>query len=203
MEIGVYGGSFDPIHLGHINLALAICEARKLDQICFCPAYVNPFKSGSDIPNLNHRLEMLKLALLDIPQCQILTAEIERQGISYTVDTLRTLIHAEQGKPFPNRYSLILGADAAAHFAKWKEPEEIARLVPIYVGTRSTNQLLLENSLLPSIRTALSAGITEVPLFDISSTQIRSRIAAGLYCGHLVPSKVLSYIRDKHLYEAV
>ena len=126
--IGFFGGSFDPIHFGHITLAVHILETHQLKEILFCPAFCSPFKSGSPPhASAEHRLAMLKLAL-DHPQFKITTIELDRGGPSYTIDTLRAL----QIKGL----RLILSNEAAAHLNKWKETEELLKLAPPLIGPR-------------------------------------------------------------------
>lgn len=199
-KVGFYGGTFDPPHFGHLNLALEILEAHHLDEVWFCPACCNPHKQECQpIASVHHRLEMLKLALEDVPNCKILDIEANRPGPSYTVDTLRSLINQEKKKKSPRQICLIIGDDAAPGFCRWHEAEEITRLAPIFVGRRSTAALApLTGG--PEICQALQKGMTPTPYLEISSTEIRKRLAAGKYCGHLVPSKVLDYIYQHQLY---
>lgn len=167
--IGFFGGTFDPIHFGHIALAVELLEAHHLDQILFCPVYCSPFKTKTPpIATPEERVAMLKLAL-DHPQFAISTAEIERPGSSYTIDTIRAL--RQEG----SEYRLLLSEEAAPHLDQWKEIQELIRLAPPLIG--------------PRVRT-------------ISSTEIRARLKKKLYCGHLVPGKVLDYIKANHLYSS-
>lgn len=196
---GIFGGTFDPIHFGHLNLAIEMLEARHLDEIWFCPARINPLKLEKQPTPIEHRLGMLRLALQGFPQCRIMDAELKREGPSYTVDTLRQFIAEEKGKSDPRQFCLIIGNDAISGFLQWREPAEIARLVPIFVGRRSLDSFpeLKEN---PEIYQKLLQGATATRVVEISSTDIRQRLADGLYCGHLVPSKVLDYIYAHKLY---
>jgi nicotinate-nucleotide adenylyltransferase len=128
MKVGFFGGSFDPIHFGHIALAVQLMETHKLDEILFCPAFCSPFKLESPpVASPKQRLAMLKLAL-ELPQFKICSLEIDRGGPSYTIDTIRELgikgLH------------LLLSDEAAAHLGKWKESEELVRLAPPLIGPR-------------------------------------------------------------------
>lgn len=180
-QIGVYGGTFDPVHFGHIQLAISLFEQGGLDEIFWIPANINPLKSDSPV-SADHRLQMLKIALEMLPFFKILDIELKREGPSYTIDTLRLL-----KKEYPDaKLRLILGDDTLKKFSQWKDPEEIVRLAPPLIGAR-----FLEETHFQKIRT---------PLFEISATDIRDRLSRGLYCGHLVPAKVLDYIASNRLY---
>lgn len=127
--IGFFGGSFDPIHFGHITLAVHLLETQQLKEILFCPAFCSPFKTAAP-PHASpeHRLAMLKLAL-DHPQFKISTLELERGGPSYTIDTIRALKM--------NGLRLILSEEAAAHLNRWKDTEELLKLAPPLIGPRN------------------------------------------------------------------
>lgn len=198
-NVGIYGGTFDPLHFGHINLALGIMEAQSLDEVWFCPAKINPHKVEHRNPvSTKHRMAMLKLALQDIPHIKILDIEVKRNGPSYMIDTLRELI--EKKEEYPCNFKLILGDDAIPGFFKWREPKEIVRLVPLLVGRRFPDIKPIELEGDPEICGAIQKGFTPTHIFDISSTEIRERIHNKLYIGHLVPSKVVDYIYTNHLY---
>ena len=197
-KIGIYGGSFDPIHFGHLNLAIRLFEIHQLDEVWFCPAGVNPHKLNLPPAAAKHRLEMVRLATQDIPHFRVIDLEIKKQGPSYTVDTLRALQEKFKGNS-PKKNYLLLGEDAALDFCSWREPEEIVKLATPLVGTRTKD---LKNKIVgdPAICQKLKEGVTPTEIFDISSTDIRKRLAGGLYVGHLVPAKVLDYIYTHKLY---
>lgn len=186
LKIGIFGGTFDPIHFGHINLAMEMLESHQLDEIWFCPALINPHKIHKQTVSVEHRIKMLQLALQDVPKCKVECIEAGREGPSYTIDTIRALIAREAKNALTYQYHLILGDEAYSGFSQWKESDEIIKLVPILIGRRLLNQDL---HIGPTTR-----------LMEISSTDIRRRIAEGLYCGHLVPAKVLDYIYANKLY---
>lgn len=193
-KIAFFGGTFDPIHFGHIGLALHLLEARHLDQVLFCPAYQSPFKEHHPpIASAEHRLSMLALALQDVPQFQSCRLEIDRKGISYTVETLREL-HTIYGKRV--EWSLILSYDSLESFHQWKEPEEIVALAAPLVGVRGHAAYIPPSP----VKQALERGFIKTPRMDISSTDIRQRLNRRLYCGHLVPAKSLDYIEREGLY---
>lgn len=126
--IGFFGGSFDPIHFGHIALAVTLLEVHKLEEILFCPAFCSPFKTDQPPTAApSHRLAMLKLAL-DHPKFKVTTLELDRGGCSYTIETLRAL----QLKGL----RLILSEETAAHLDQWKETQELIQLAPPLIGPR-------------------------------------------------------------------
>lgn len=188
-KVGILGGTFDPIHFGHLNLAFELMEKHGLDEVWFCPAWQNPHKLGSHAVSGTDRLEMVRLAVEDIPVFRVIDVEIKRGGPSYMVDTLKGLTDNNPAIKF----FLILGEDAALQFPEWKSPQEITLLCEVLVGSRS----LASAAVLPPI---LKNGLTQIPLLDISSTEIRSRVSKKLYISHLVPPKVVDYIYKNQLY---
>lgn len=200
--IGIYGGSFDPVHIGHLSLAIEMVEAHGLDEVWFCPTGQNPRKyrmsSGPE-----HRLNMLRLAIEGEPRFRILETEIAKPEPSYTVDTLEELHKAESKSSDPKAFALILGTDSARDFHKWRKPEEIIRLAQPLVGRRideSGGGLEDEFEGTPDVIAALKRGVTPTRIMEISSIEIRYRLRKGKYCGHLLPRKVLDYIGANHLY---
>jgi nicotinate-nucleotide adenylyltransferase len=200
-KIGIYGGSFDPIHHGHINLAVEMSEAHQLDEVMFCPSFVNPNKIKGSSASGDHRLAMLNLAIAGEPKLRILDWELRRGGPSYTIDTLHELMASQAGKPEPDHFFLIIGDDAAQHFYRWRQPEEIVKICTLLVGRRSFSSACddLKGSSAPLIE-AVHKGLTLTRILEISSSEIRKRLAKRQYCGHLVHSKVLDYIHLHDLY---
>lgn len=188
-KIGFFGGTFDPIHIGHLFLALQLAEAHLLDEVWVCPAFCSPFKTSSPPEaSADHRLRMVQLAVEPIPNFKVLPIEVEKKKISYTVDTLKELPLAE--------YHLLLSEESAAEFFQWKEAELLATLAPPLIGCRQSNasfQGWKEHPL-------LKRGLTPTHTIEISSTEIRRRLKNKLYCGHLVPAKALDYILEHQLY---
>lgn len=200
-KIGLLGGTFDPIHCGHLNLAFELMEKNHLDQIWFIPAQINPFKTQSPPTLIEHRLAMVQLAIQDIPQFHLKDLEKERPPPSYTIDTLRAFVAEEVSHPASNQFYLLMGEDAVPGFCHWHLPEEIVKLAPLLIGSRTGiwQYQLDEFSLL--IREAIQKGLTQTRLIDISGTEIRHRLSQNLYCGHLVAPSVLDYIAEHHLYD--
>lgn len=192
--VGFFGGTFDPIHFGHINLALQLLEIHHLDSVLFCPAYCSPFKTAAP-PNVNpgHRLAMVKLALEGIPKLQMTSYEIDRGDPSYTIDTLHVL-KKESGEQVGFR--LLLSEEAAACLEQWKDFQELIHLAPPLIGARLSSQMPKQ------LAHPLHSYYTRTKIFEISSIEIRERLKRGLYCGHLVPSKVLEYIQQYSLYSS-
>jgi nicotinate-nucleotide adenylyltransferase len=181
-KIGFFGGSFDPIHFGHLNLAVQMLEKGGVDEVLFCPTFCSPFKTKMPPIAPHHRLEMLRLATAGVPGFRVSSLEIDREGTSYTIDTLRSLM----GPGI--QYRLIVSQSTAAEFALWKEAEVLIKLAPPLIGLRG-------NDPVPPGFSAIS-----MPLFDVSSTEVRERLKKKLYCGHLVPRIALDYIAKHRLY---
>ena len=184
--VGFFGGTFDPIHFGHINLAIQLMEIHRLDEVLFSPAFCSPFKTDAP-PHAApaHRLEMVRLGVEEIEHFKVEDYEVDRGEVSFTIDTLKAL-QQEMGDGVAFR--LLLSDDVGLRLDQWKNYKELIRLAPPLIGGRS----------LPKKTSGLE--VTETKRFEISSTEIRSRLKKGLYCGHLVPEKVLRYIQVNGLY---
>jgi nicotinate-nucleotide adenylyltransferase len=197
-KIGFFGGTFDPIHNGHINLALQLLEKHGLDEVLFCVAARSPFKKHrSSFAAPEHRLAMTRLAIRDIPAFRVSTIELERPGISYTVDSLRILRSFYDQKPESVQLYILLSDDSLESFHLWKDAEQIVRLARPLVGLRKEHQEKIPPS---AVRGALLKGLTSTTRLEISSTQIRARLKKGLYCEHLAPLKTLDFIDKNGLY---
>lgn len=199
-RIGFYGGSFDPVHFGHLNLAIELMEAHQLDEVLFCPARVSPHKLATLPTATEHRIKMLELAIEDIFQFRVITNESVRNGPSYTVDTLQQLIDNGLEGSEPYQLFLMLGSDALSNLLRWHQVERIVAMVPILIGNRSEKMDLAHLVAYSEIYQAILKGITPTRRIEISSTEIRDRIRNGLYCGHLLPAKVIDYIYQNRLY---
>jgi nicotinate-nucleotide adenylyltransferase len=182
--VGFFGGTFDPIHFGHINLAIQLMEIHRLDEVLFSPAYCSPFKTEAP-PHAAaaHRLELVRLGVEEIEHFKVEDYEVERGEVSFTIDTLRAL-QEEMGDEAA--FHLLLSDDVGLHLDKWKDYKELIRLAPPLIGGRSHSHKTSE--------------VTPTKRFEISSTEIRARLKKGLYCGHLVPEKVLRYLKINALY---
>ncbi len=192
IKLGVFGGSFDPVHFGHLHIAITLFEKHQLDRVLFVPAKANPLKSSPPVSDA-FRLQFLESALEGLPQFEIDTREIGRGGPSYTIDTLREL----QGN---GELYLLLGEDALTHFDQWKEPGEILKIAKPLVCARNSTQFPGFPHLPKEWESAFKEGWTIAPLMQISATDIRNRLKMNRFCGHLLPAKVLDLIKENRLY---
>ncbi len=198
MDISVLGGTFDPIHMGHLIIAEEARLRLGLSQVVFVPAGQPWLKQDRDISPGEHRLEMIRLAIAPNAFFRASTVELERPGPSYTVDTLADL-RRELGEE-ANLY-FILGLDALAGLATWRQPQKIVELCHLVAARRPEARDLDLQSLERSI-TGISHRviILDNPLIDISSSEIRQRVAEGKSIREMVPEAVEQYIREQGLY---
>jgi nicotinate-nucleotide adenylyltransferase len=185
--IGLLGGSFDPVHNGHLIVGQVAAETLGLNQLRLVPARQQPFKAGRHGASVEHRSAMLALAVDGIPGLEIERAELTRPGPSYTVDTLRELRFREPGAELV----LLLGADAAAELSAWREAEAIPGLARVVVFARP-------GAPVPDSR--LIARRIAVPAIDISATEVRQRVREGRSIRGWVPDPVAEYVTTHRLY---
>lgn len=186
-KVGVIGGTFDPIHLGHLNMAINLMESQGLDQVLFSLTALSPFKTERPpTASVEQRMAMLKLAIDPIKSFEILDWETQATGPVFTIDTIRKL-----SQDSSLQLHLLIGEDHLSGFSEWKEHEELIRLAPPLVATRKTE--------VPS-KQLKQLTLCHIPLFDISSTEIRSRLSQKKYCSHLLPALVLDYIERHQIY---
>jgi nicotinate-nucleotide adenylyltransferase len=189
MRLGLFGGSFDPIHLGHLLVAQAAAEELELERLYFIPAAQSPFKPENQPAPAAERLRLLRLALAGNRNCEVDDQEIRRGGISYTVDTLR-----DYSRRFPQaQLFYLIGADNVAALPKWREAAELARLAEFVAIPRPGQSPV---SFPPPFRGRMLTGFP----FGVSSSQIRARVKAGLPIDPLVPPPVAEAIRNYQLY---
>lgn len=192
-KIGFFGGTFDPIHFGHINLALHMLETQALDEIFICPASLSPHKEHTAPVSKEHRFEMVKLAIEPLTsKFTLIDWELNRPGPSYTINTIHALMQEFKHDTF----RLIIGQDVLAGLSLWKDVEELLELAPPLVGARPSQLTVLD----PFVKKVVEKRLISTSIMEISSTEIRQRLRQGLFCGHLVPAKVLDYIYANHLY---
>jgi nicotinate-nucleotide adenylyltransferase len=202
MRIGIFGGSFDPVHCGHLALAESCREQAQLDRVWFVPAAHQPFKPDGPFATNADRVEMLKLALGQYERYEISMLEIDRGGMSYTIDTLLTV---KSLVPDAEVF-LLMGADSLRDFPYWRRPAVICRaatpLVVNRAGESSPNFEHLEGIVSTERLAEIESQQVEMPPVDISSSEIRRLIANHGNWQDMVPKKVGEYIRDHRLYLA-
>jgi nicotinate-nucleotide adenylyltransferase len=203
VRLGLFGGTFDPPHNGHLLVACDAAIALRLDRVVFVPAAQPPHKQQAEVTDAAIRARMLRLALEGEPRFCFDTLELDRPGPSYTIDTLRELRSGRGGD-----WTVLMGADQFAEFDSWREPEEILRMATVGVIQRG------EPIRIDSPATALPAGAgvpfaheispgvlqVRVTRIDVSSTMIRARIAAGVSIRYLVPPAIEAMIAELGLY---
>lgn len=189
MRIGIYGGSFDPVHRGHLLVAQAAREELSLDRLCFVPAARSPFKPDQELAPAAMRLRLLRLALAGRPECEVDDLEIRRGGVSYSIDTVRTF---KERHPKAELFYLI-GTDHASALNKWKESGELARLAEFVIIPRPG---VTEVAAPPEFVIQRLRGF---PL-GVSASQIRERVRNGLPVDQLTPAAVAEAIRNNQLY---
>jgi nicotinate-nucleotide adenylyltransferase len=188
-KIGLFGGSFDPVHLGHLLVAQAAREELGLDRLFFIPAAQSPFKPDSQPTTGSHRLRLLRLALAGKTWCGIDEQELHRGGVSYTIDTVR-----DYAGRFPHaKIFYLIGGDHVAKLPSWREAGELARLAEFVVVPRPGQ---MET---PFPQPFHGHALKGFPL-GVSSSQIRARIQSGRPIDHLVPATVAEAIRSAGLY---
>jgi nicotinate-nucleotide adenylyltransferase len=187
MRLGIFGGSFDPIHIGHLTLAQCCLEGVSLDEVWFVPAATQPFKPIGPRASDADRCRMIELAIQDQPCFRLCMMEIERGGTSYTVDTLRRVRDSQPGAEL----FLLLGADAAGDLPSWREPDEILRLAEPVIANRSG---------LPAPAPDFRHSYVAIPNINVSSTEVRHRASAEQCIDGMVPAAVAEFIRRRRLY---
>lgn len=219
-RIGLFGGTFNPIHLGHLRAALEVKQGFKLDQIFLIPAAIPPHKVPGEVVNARDRMEMIHLAVSADGDLAVSDVELKRSGTSYTIDTVD---HFKQTLPENTCIYLILGLDAFLEIDTWKSYEQLLEQIPLIVITRpnsisehrDADRQALENELKSRISKKYSFSESkscyeqngkqsihffEVTALDISSTKIRELIKRGEPINYLVPQRVAEFIEKKGLY---
>lgn len=185
MRLGIFGGTFNPIHVGHLLLAETAREALALDRLVFIPTHQPPHKSGRGLVSGQQRLEMLQLAIRDQPAFVASDIELQRRGPSYSIDTVKTL---HQQLPMAKLFLLMGGDLLAVRWASWAELKQLCTVAAVVrPGTKATR----------------AAGVKwlPMPLLGISSSDIRERLRKGRSIRYLVPPQVERYIREHRLYQ--
>jgi nicotinate-nucleotide adenylyltransferase len=191
VRLGVLGGTFDPPHVGHLLAASDACEALSLDKLLFVPAKVPPYKARTVQASPDQRLQMLELTIGDDPRFEASRLELDRDGLSFTVDTLQTLSESASGTSL----FMLIGDDLATQIASWRDAARIVELATIVVLARATSSTpsALESTL-PMTRLATRR-------VELSSTEIRDRVRAGRSIHGFVTDAVSAFIRAAGLYQ--
>jgi nicotinate-nucleotide adenylyltransferase len=211
--VGIFGGTFNPIHLGHLRAAEEVREAHGLTEVRLVPAALPPHKEIAGLAGAAHRLRMIELAVDGVPGFRVSRLELERPGLSFSVDTLRA-VRAEVGEA--ERVVFILGFDAFRDFHTWKEHAAIFSLCDVVVVTRPPAPALLSHEEIPLAaresfwydsssevfrhRSGHVLTLQRITALDISAASIRARVAAGRSIRFLVPPAVDAYIAAHRLY---
>ena len=199
MRIGVFGGTFDPIHMGHLVAAEEARVRLGLERVIFVPAGIPPHKMNEEILPARHRLAMVELAIASNPHFTVSRVDIDRTGPSYTVDTIK-LLRDELGAE--TEIYFIMGSDSLRELPTWHEPEELIRLCRLVVMTRPGYTIDLEGleKVLPGISSRVQ--FIDMPHLAISSSDLQRRVREGLPIKYQVPREVEEYIYTHSLYRS-
>jgi len=193
MKVCLFGGTFDPPHLGHLIIAQTIFEAEKFDKIVFVPAYKPPHKNGHEISPVDYRLDMLRIAIKENPNFSLSDIEIQRKGLSFSIDTI--IDYKKQNNINSNNLFYLIGSDSLKQFRNWKDPEKIINesrvIVAIRPGFRPSD---IPNWILSKIQFA------SIPRIEISSTAIRKRWVKDKTIRYMVTESVWQFINKNKLY---
>lgn len=201
MRLGIFGGSFDPVHYGHLLLAESAREQLDLDEVWLIPAAVSPFKLGRQQAPGKARLEMLELALAGSEHLRASPLEIDRGGVSYTIETLTAIAGLQPSA----KLFLLMGADSLRDLPSWREPARICELAtPAVVrrgGASEPDFGGLAAMVAPDRLSEIQAAQVHMPLIELSSTDLRARAAAGRSLRFRTPRAVEKYIETQLLYQ--
>lgn len=197
MRLGILGGTFNPVHLGHLICAQEAYRQLALDKVILIPAARSPHKPfDEEDPGAEHRLALCRLAVAGDQRFEVSSMEVKRAGPSFTVDTLREL-HARERD---SELYLIVGGDVAAGLPTWREPEQVLSLATLSVARRRGTPRSSIDEALASLRGGDRTAFFEMPTIEISSTDIRDRVHGGAPIRYLVPGAVATYIDEHRLY---
>lgn len=197
MRLGVFGGSFDPIHYGHLRIAESLRESHALDKVLFVPAYVSPFKVGETGTPPEIRAELVRVAIASNPYFAIWTGELDAPGPSYTVETLRRLKVEFSGAEI----FFLLGFDALQGILRWREPEALLTLAKFVAATRpGTTEEQVRDAVPDGWEGAID--FVDIPPIDLSSTEMRALVSRGKSLRYLTPPAVIEQIDVRRLYKA-
>ena len=196
-KTGVYGGNFNAVHNGHLQLARAAMEELQLEEVWFLPASIQPFKQELHIPDVRCRAAMIELAIQGIPHFSLCDYEMNKPGVSYTYETMQYLT-----KAYPDRkFYFLMGEDSARSFLSWRHPEIICACASLAIAPREDASRIREEADRIAALPKAEVVILHAPLYDISSTEIRRRHRDTGFCSrHLCP-EVRRYMEEHHLYD--
>jgi nicotinate-nucleotide adenylyltransferase len=200
MRLGLFGGSFDPVHYGHLLLAECSRETLRLDEVWLIPAAIPPHKQARERAPAKARVEMLELALAGHEQIKASRIEIDRGGVSYTLDTLEAV---KQLQPTATLF-FLMGADSLRDLPTWREPRRICELAIAAVvrrgGAAEADFSVLAPLVSPERMAEIRSAQVEMPLIELSSTDLRQRVASGKSLRYRTPRAVEKYIETQGLY---
>lgn len=197
MRIGILGGTFDPIHNGHLIMGEYARISAKLDKVIFIPSGTHPFKDNKKITSANKRCKMIKLAIKSNPYFEISTIEIERTGINYTIDTIKYFKEQYKG----DEIYFIIGSDILFEIEKWNKFEELIQLCTFILFYRIDKEEKTDKKI-HELKIAYNMNVKKVdsPIFPISSTEIRERAEQNISIKYLVEESVEKYIFENNIY---
>lgn len=200
-KVGIMGGTFNPIHYAHLVLAESAYEQYELDEVIFLPSSQPAYKPLQEIVSNEHRLRMIELAIENNTHFSISTLEFEREGNTYTADTLQVLT----GMYPDDEFYFIIGGDSLFDLEKWSRPEVVLRLTHVLAAGREdkNNQEILDRINELNHKYHARIHYLEIPSLDISSRMIRSRLKENKTVKYFLPDNVISYIKENHLYDEI
>ncbi|HPZ51443.1 MAG TPA: nicotinate-nucleotide adenylyltransferase [Clostridia bacterium] len=198
IRVGISGGTFDPIHIGHVKSAEYVYKTLELDEVVFIPNGQPPHKVTSFVTDERHRFEMVKLAIKDYPAFSVSDIEMKKDGYSYTVDTLRALTKEYRQKFGDVKLYYIIGTDVLGEITSWKESNEVFKLCEFVVLRRPG--FVLDNAREKAEAGGAKIHVVDAPQIDISSTRIRELLEEGKDVKMYIPEKVYTYILSNNLY---
>lgn len=200
-RLGIFGGTFDPVHYGHLLLADCCREQCSLDEVWFLPAASPPHKRQRTLTSAQARIEMLELAIGGYAPFSVCTLEVDRGGLSYTVDTLVEIKQLETRQERPEaELFFLMGGDSWRDLPSWKQPERICQLATLVIVRRPQSPPIELAGLPQAGPSSLPPLVVEMPQMDLSSSELRERVAAGRSIRYRTPRAVEKYIETHGLY---
>jgi nicotinate-nucleotide adenylyltransferase len=199
MRIGIFGGTFDPVHMGHLILAEQCRDQAGLDEVWFLPSYHPPHKAAAAVTRFEQRCDMLELAVAGHPSFRIDRIEKELPPPSYTAETLAELHRRHPG----NEFALLMGSDGLPDLPGWYEPRRVVERAGLVVVPRPGVMLWTADRLAKALSVPIEAvrlRYVACPMIDIASRELRRAVADGMSVRYLVPRAVEEYVRDRNLY---